>query len=152
MRLRGRAESQWGCRPPGHCSGFRLLSFLPPRAVRHTAVFSTLTAQGHQAGCSVCSPYRDPDSGARRADPGPGTRFPTSLRGTCGMADAQPKRVQALPIISISGSRGLMVLTDSAYLPQIHFFRVTLDHITALSPQLCAAASGVSPSSLASGL
>ena len=34
------------------------------------------------------------------------------------MADAQPKRVQALPIVSTSGSRGVMVLTDSSYLPQ----------------------------------
>lgn len=90
--------------------------------------------------------------GARRADPGPGTRFPALLKGTRGMADAQPKRVQALPIVSISGSRGLMVLTDSSYLPQIRFFRVTLDHSTPLNPQSCAAALRVSPSSLASGL
>lgn len=49
----------------------------------------------------------------------------------------QPKRVQALPVVSISGSRGLMFWIDSSYLPQICFFRVTL--ITA-HPEPCSRA------------
>ena len=79
QRVSGSAKSQPGRSPPGHCSGFGLLSFLPPRAVRHTALPSVLTAQGHQ---TVCTPYRGRDSGARPADLGPGTPLPALHRGT----------------------------------------------------------------------